>query len=301
MRSICAAAAALAITAAAHAQWISSITKPLFGVNPPEVYLNNNDGSTQFLLDPEALGVPASAPGFTGLAADEATRRLFATTTNGTTSGLYAIDYDTLTPTLLSNTQRPDGSGGIVLDGLAFDTARNTLFGTRVLGGSTGSEGLYSINPATGATTLLLEYETTATSVYSIGGIDYDPQTDRVYLLDEDSTGGRWIYSVDPSNPGAGLTEVLELPSFITDVDGLGAGDGQLFLMTDGPDTNNGMHHIIDIATGQIVNTIATPYPPYAGSPIVPNPSGGGAYAPGIPEPATAALLAIALLALRRR
>jgi hypothetical protein len=60
--------------------------------------------------------VPASAQGFTGLAADEAGQRLFAITTNGTKSDLYSLDYATRTPTLLASLTRPSSTNGIVFD-----------------------------------------------------------------------------------------------------------------------------------------------------------------------------------------
>lgn len=303
MRLLPAASIIALTTGVASAQFVTSITKPLFGSNDPDVFFSDfSAGTSTFLLNPELdPGVTSSAPGFTGLAADEANRRLFASTTAGTTSGIYSIDYDTLTPTFLVNTVTPGAGNGPVMAGLAFDTNNNVLYGTRTLGGSTGAEGLYSIDLATGASTLVFEYETTATSNFQIGGIDFDPTTGLIYLADDDDTGGRFIYSLDPANPSS-LTEVVAYPTGVTDVDGLGAGDGMLYLLSDGLDGNNGEHVVLDIATGSVVDTLATPYPAYSDSVIgAINPSGGGAFAPSIPTPGTAALLGLAGLATVRR
>ena len=304
MRLIATAALVAVASQVASAQFVTSITKPAFGSNDPDVFFTDfNAGTSTFLLNPELdPNVSSSAPGFTGLAADEANRRLFAGTTAGTTTGIYTIDYDTLTPTFLTTTRNAAGGNGPVLDGLAFDTNTGTLFGTRVLGGSTGAEGLYTIDLATGLTTLVFEYETTATSNFQIGGMDFDPVTGLLYLSDDDDTGGRWIYSIDPANPASGLTQVVQYPAGVTDVDGLGAGDGKLYLLSDGINGNGGQHVVIDIATGLVIDSIATPYPAYSNSVLgLINPSGGGAFAPGIPAPASAALLGLAGLAAARR
>ncbi|MEC9374245.1 MAG: hypothetical protein VYC34_10395 [Planctomycetota bacterium] len=302
---VCALAAGASATGASP-QFFTSITKPLFGNNDPDIFFADvQTGASTFLLNPEAEpAISASAPGFTGLAADEPGSRLFAITTNGTRSGLYSLDYATLTPTFLSNITRPASTDGLVLDGLAYDSSRSVLYATRRLGGTTGTEGLYSINPATGESTVLLEYESGTFNI-EISAIDYDPVTDMVYLVDEDADAGRGIYSFNPVDPGAGLSLLASLPSDITDVDGLGAGDGQLFLLSDGPDANGGFHRVFDLTTMTFdIASIPTPYPEYSDSVLGPiNPSGGGAYAPGIPGPATAllALPATALLARRRR
>lgn len=290
--TLLAGVAAAAVATAGHPTFLTGITKPTFGSNPPEVYLANADGSNTFLFDAENYQgvVTASAPGFTGLAADDANNRWIASTTAGLASNLYAIDYDTLDATFLASVRdpRPDDDA-LVIDGLAYDSTRGVLYATKVLGGSTGAEALYTIDLATGQAAIAFEYETTATSSFQIGGIDYDPQTDLIYLADDDDTGGRWIYSVDPTNPGAGLTEVVNYADLggVIDVDGLGASNGVLFLLSDGtnpasPDAGNGgFHRLYDLATGQVIASPATPFPAYSDSVIGPiNPSGAAAAAP---------------------
>lgn len=298
----------------AHAQFITSITRPTFSLGPTQVYNTNPaSGISSEIFDPRFSNpaIPASAPGFTGLAADEARQRLFAITTNGTRSDLYAIDYATLTPTLLASLTRPNSTNGIVLDGLAFDSRRNVLFGTRVLGGSGGNEGLYTIDIATGATSLAFEYEPSTGSTFQIGGLDYDPLTDRLYLADDDDTGGRNLYSIDPAAPANGLSLLAAYPAGVTDIDGIGAGNGRLYLLSDSQDTpstatiegNGGLHRVYNVLTGQFEASITSPYPQRtttnAGLGLI-DPTGGGAWAPGIPAPGALPLLATLLLARRR-
>ena len=273
-------AAGLALSAtAAHAQYTTGITKPVFGVNPPEAYFNEGDTNT-FLFDIETdLGIPATAPGFGGLAGDDANRRFFASVRNGPRDDIYEISYDDLlNPVYLATTKGPDGQD-VAVDGLAYDTANGVLYATRTLGSAGLPEGLFSVDLATGELTLVLDYQDTG-SFYNIGGIDYNPDDGLIYLADEDDTGGRWIYSVDPLNP-TGLTEVVQFPAGVTDVDGVAAGGGKIFLLTDNANANGGVHHIYDLASGEFT-TADSPYPAPAGSPIAPNPSGGAAYTPSL-------------------
>lgn len=308
-------AVVLCAGSAAQAQFITSITRPTFSLGPTQVYnVNVQTGVSTEIFDPRfsTPAIPASAPGFTGLAADEAGQRLFAITTNGTRSDLYSLDYATRTPTLLASLTRPNSSTGIVFDGLAYDTRRNVLYGTRVLGGAGQNEGIYTIDIATGVTTLAFEYETTATSIYQIGGLDYDPRTDRIYLSDDDDTEGRNIFSIDPANIASGLSLVTAYPSGVTDIDGVGAGDGRLYLLSDSQDTastatlegNGGLHRVFNVLTGQFEGTFASPYPARTTTNSalgLIDPTGGGAYAPGIPAPAGALAMALGAAGMLRR
>ncbi|MEQ8318289.1 MAG: GC-type dockerin domain-anchored protein [Phycisphaerales bacterium] len=279
MRAITAITAVAGMATAASAQFTTGITKPVFGENQPEAFFNEGDTNT-FLFDIETdLGVPATAPGFTGLAGDDANRRFFATVRNGPNDDVYEFSYDDLlNPTKLVETQDAMG-GDVSIDGLAFDSTTGTLYGTRTLGSAGQPEGLFAIDLTTGVLTLVLDYQDTGSS-FAIGGIDFNDDDGLIYLADDDDTGGRWIYSVDPSNP-TGLTEVVRFPDGVTDVDGLAAGGGEVFLLTDNADANGGVHHIYDLATGTF-STADSPYPAPAGTPLAPNPTGGAAYTPSL-------------------
>ncbi|MEQ9096195.1 MAG: GC-type dockerin domain-anchored protein [Phycisphaerales bacterium] len=280
MRTIATISAAAGLATAAHAQFTTGITKPVFGENQPEAYFNLGDTNT-LLFDIETdLGLPATAPGFTGLAGDDRNRRFFATVRNGPNDDVYEFSYDDLfNPTKLVETQDAAGND-ISIDGLAYDTDTGILYGTRTLGSGGQPEGLFAIDLATGVLTLVLDYQDTS-STYTIGGIDFNEDDGLIYLADDDETGGRWIYSVDPLDPTAGLTEVVRFPDIVTDVDGLAAGGGEVFLLTDNADANGGVHHIYNLADGTF-STADSPYPAPAGSPIAPNPTGGAAYTPNL-------------------
>lgn len=309
----CATSAALS-GATASAQLVTGITLPGFGANPPGVFLTDvGSGASTFLFNATPPTFPASAPGFGGLAADEAGRRLFASVRNGPQDDIWSISYDGLVGTKLTTVRRPGLTTFMSVEGLAYDTTAGVLYGTRSLGGSTGPEALVRINPATGETVVVIEYEPTSTSLYQINAIDYDPLTKLIYLVDEDDTGGRNIYSVDPTATTPALNLVAAMPSILTDVDGLGAGNGKLYLVSDGPNIasttavegNGGNHYVYDIATGVFSILGPTPYPEYSFSTQLNsriNPSASGAFAPGIPEPTTLALAAVGgVMLLRRR
>lgn len=305
MRSVVRAAACAAIVAAAgsaQGQLITGITKPTFGTNAPEVYYTNiTNGQSQFLYNPEGV-LPATAPGFGGLAADEAGRRLFASVRNGPDDDIYSIAYNGFSPTLVGEVRA--AGRAIAIDGLAYDTSANFLYGTKRLGGTTGAEGIYRISTVDATAELVFTYEATG-SLWDISAIDYDPVTRLMYLVDEDVDGGTGIFSFDPNNAAAGLTFVSALAAGVTDVDGLGAGGGKLYLVSDSdPDGNGGLHAVFNLLTGQYEQGLPSPYPAYTLSSVFGriNPSAAGAFAPGIPAPGgVAALVLGGVMMLRRR
>ena len=305
MKNVLLVAGAAVVASSAHAQFITGITKPVFGVNQPIAYLTDvGTGSSSALFDIELdLGIPATAPGFGGLAGDDGNRRFFASVRNGPNDDIYEFRYNDLFNPILRTATFGSAGQDVAIDGLAYDTSRGVLYGTRTLASANEAEGLFTIDLSTGLLTNVLDYAAQAggASAYNIAGIDYDAGTDRIYLIDEQSAGGRWIYSFDPSNPGLGLTQVAALPAEVTDIDGLGAGGGQLLLVTDNASANGGLHYVYDLALGTF-STIASPYPAPAGTPIAPNPSGAGAYVPNIPAPGALAVIGAAgLFSLRRR
>ncbi len=286
------------------AQIATAITRPAAlgpnpNTNPALVYkLDLSTGESTQFYDPLAEPpLPATAPGFQGLAADEANRRLFAITTNGLRSDLYAIGYDTAEATFIAQVRvdpavdnTVSNQNGLVLTGLAYDSTRQKLFGVKSLQGGSGAtlrpEGIYEINVTTGQTTLVRTFELSPASDFTIDGFDYDAATDRFYMADDDTTGGQNVYSLTAADLNASLVLVFTYPAGTTDVDGLAAGGGKVFLLSDGPQGNGGFHQIYDLATGTFDEPIATPYPSYAPSSIGPvNPSGAATYAPGLFTP----------------
>jgi len=303
MKTSTAALALLAgIAPVAHAQFLTGITKPVFSENQPTAYFADvSAGSNTFLFDIETdLDIPATAPGFGGLAGDDANRRFFASVRNGPQDDIYVFNYnDLLNPTLLFTARDATGAGDVI-DGLAFDSSRNVLYGAGRL-----DDQLLSIDLDTGTTTSVFDFssQTGGAFDWDVSAIDYDPDTDLVYIVNEDSSAepARAIWSFDPDNPTADLSLIAELPDDVTDVDGLGAGGGQLLLVTDNANVNNGLHTVFDLATGEFTQPLASPFPAPLGSPIAPNPSAAGAFTPNLPAPGTLALISLAGLATARR
>lgn len=298
-----AAAAGFCGSTQAAAQVATAITQPIAlgtvpNTNPAKVFRTDlaSGTSTEFFDPLAAPIIPATAPGFQGLAADEAGRRLFAITTNGLRSDLYSISYDTRLATFIAQCRIDPtldntvaNANGVVLTGLAYDSTRQKLFGTRSLQGGTVNtatfrpEGIYEIELATGRTTPVRTFELLPASDFTIDGIDYDAATDALYMADDDTTGGQRVYSLSAANLAAPLVSVFIYPTGVTDVDGLAVGGGKIFLLSDGVQGNGGFHRIYDIASGTFDAPIATPYPSYAPSSVGPvNPSGGATWAPGL-------------------
>jgi hypothetical protein len=280
---------------AALGQAVFGITRPTFSTGPTTVFNTNvTSGAATAVFDPIAAALPATAPGFTGMAYDATNRRMFASTTNGTSTAIYSLDVtNNWAATLVTNVRRPDNSAGMVIDGLAFDQKRRVLYGVRGIGGTGQPEALFSINPQTGVTTVVLEFEPTTASNFTFGGLDWCPVTDRIYLSDDDDTGGRNIYSVNPAlaTPTLDLVAPYEaataqLPA-ASDFDGIAAGGGFLYLLSDSLDDaattaiegNGGFHRVYNLATGQWGTPIATPYPLRTVATLGRiDPTGGGAW-----------------------
>ena len=170
--------------------------------------------------------------------------------------------------------------------GMAFNSANNTLYGYR----SITVPGFYSIDPTTAAMTLVAA--TPASTDF--GGFDYDTVTNTFYGLN-DGTGlqGRGLYRIDNLAGGAPTYTLLApYPGGDTDIDGLGVGGGRAYWVND---VGSQQILVYNLTTNTFENPLPNPFG-----------TGGifsaGAWAPGlIPEPATAAIVAAAGLALGMR
>jgi len=303
-------------------QFVSAINRPAFSSYDTGLFFNDfSTSSTMRLRDFEDFGIPlGTAPGFRGLAGDDANRRFFSISDQqvGTTTAtnLYQIDYNGNATFITRPFQAlPNGNAFMQLNGVAFDTNRGDLYVFRNLAQNLSSSlggwiqgGLFRVDLTTGLMTATnLVGPAAGTNPINVREITYDNVTDRIYYAQSRVGTPLEIVSWDPVT---GNTEsILDLTTLgFTDsrVPIIGAGGGRLMLLSQAEGHLGGFHREFDLITREFTSrTIETPYGPYgifAGSPVIP--SGGIAYAPSIPEPSCVFLIgsiAAGCLLLRRR
>ncbi|MCA9255241.1 MAG: hypothetical protein KDA33_06365, partial [Phycisphaerales bacterium] len=266
MRRICKRVTWLAVLAAlsafaprqANAQLVISVDEENLYVQHMDV--NTTAFTELFRPDESTLPPGAGTDGPEGIAADESNRvfywqdqaRLYRTffdlrDTNGFMVSEYIADMQCTTCTSITT-----------MDGLTY--ANGTLYGVRNSSGSTtGPEGIYSIDVATGAATLILDFTTDpgvgSTSDIDVRSIAYNSADGLFYIFNNDNStgfsgGGAGIYTVDIDNVlggGANAIALVEATPDVTlicsgcgtsttpDIDGMAIGDGKLYLTIDQP------------------------------------------------------------------
>ncbi|MEM1165769.1 MAG: hypothetical protein AAGI30_05695 [Planctomycetota bacterium] len=269
----------------------------------------------------------------------------------GVASDLYIFSYDDLDnpvthpekfrvadfgdPGVVDEDGVADQGVFLTPSGLAYDTTRDVLYAVSVLEPKCPPfghpDGVYRIDLNTLIATPIVDFADLPGFVgpgtcgpdgdpstvlinddfASVGAIDYDELTDRIYFVNEtepiegvpcsvcqsifaidpdDPTG----YSDDPANP-AGVTRLTALPEDpdgngplapFDDFDGLGAGNGFLLLVTDNANINNGVHVIYDAVNDAYVGSPASVFPPLSSTDLTFFPiSSAGAYTPNILAP----------------
>lgn len=298
---------------AAQAQFISAINRPSFSTYNTGLFFNDFQAGTSTLLGSfESFGIPlATAPGFRGLAGDDANQRFFAITdvqTAGTTAtNLFQIGYDGSVSLLAQPFQvLPGGNALMQLNGVAYDSRRGQMYVYRNLGQNVSAAlggwiqgGLFSVDLATGlmsATNLVGPAQ--GTNPINVRGIAYDEVTDRIYLAQSRVGSPIEVFSWDPATGStASVLNLTNLGFSDSRVPIIGAGGGRLMLLAQAEGHLGGFHREYDLLTGSFTsNTVATPYGAYglfAGSPVIP--SGGIAYVPSIPEPGAVLLFGAGL------
>ena len=205
-----------------------------------------------------------------GMAYDAASNTLYWN--NGNTLFSSALGA-TLTPTNLGTFTYNGGAVNFV--SLAF--FNGFLYGTRNI----ATEGVYQINPTTLVSTLLYAYPTG----FDIGGLDVDAATGQIYGLSDTAPVGSLPGLYEFNLPLMSQTFRSPYPAGETDIDGLAVHNGLAYYVTDGPNGTQPNFYIYNIATGQQVGTLASPF------------TGSGTFSAAtfaIPEPSTVALLAVA-------
>ena len=261
-----------------------TVSLMIASVRPAGAMLVTVDAETRVLyrIDPETAAVTRighteldEEDVIAGLAYDPVRDTLYATTTQ--TDKLYSIDYTTGKATLIGDL------GASLMHGLAYDPCTARLLGTF---GESKGDGLYSIDVTTGATTLIGHigyfHEDRQNTVHGLAvhpethalyGIAAGPASDWSTLIeiDKETAQGTWISQQSPHFSGLAFdveTRVLY-----------------------GIDNWTSNLYMIDIRTGATT---------LIGSTGLDNPLGLEDIAP-IPEPATVGLLALGILALRRK
>jgi hypothetical protein len=305
-----------ALIAPAQAQFASAINRPASSAYDTGLFFNDfAAGSSQRLADFESFGIPlAGAPGFRGLAGDDANRRLFSISDQQvgltTLTNLYEIGYDGTARLVVQPYQAlPGGNALMQLNGIAYDTTRGEMYVYRNLAqnlsGTLGGwiqGGLFRVDLGSGLMTPTnLVGPAAGTNPINVRGIAYDEVTDRIYLSQSRVGTPLEVFSWDPQT---GQTEsILDLTTLgFSDsrVPIIGAGGGRLVLLAQAEGHLGGFHREFDLLTRSFTGaTVATPYGPYGifvGSPVIP--SGGVAYVPSIPEPGTWLMLGLGVAAV---
>lgn len=250
-------------------------TAPLQSTNPADTnngiwHVDVTTGvSTQLYSDIGAWGMTSDDTG-----------RVWFTSNDG---GLYSFDLGDAAPTFHAtvNPTEPLPSNE-TLQGLAF--VDDTLYGWEILDSNNNPgvhSGLYSLDTLTGTRTYIGDINESS----NIAGIDADPATGIVYGVN-DAT--RMLATIDLVTGAS--TDFAPYPVGRTDIDGLAAGNGKLYLVED----QNEPIHVFDIASGTYDAPIPTPF---ANSDIF----SGAAFI--VPEPGSLSLLVLCgvVLLCRRR
>jgi len=195
-------------------------------------------------------------------------------------SVLYKSPFaNPLTPVSLGTMTYNSASVNFV--GLGFSNGK--LYGTRNI----ATEAVYAIDP--GSLTATLEYQYNV--AYDFGGLDFDMTNGKLYGLSDTAPAGqqRGLYEITLS-PGS-TTFRAPYPGTETDIDGLAMYNGRAYYVTDGPNTAQPFFYIYDVATGQQIGTLPSPF------------TGVGTFSAAayVPEPASLILLGLATLLARRR
>jgi hypothetical protein len=219
-----------------------------------------------------------------GAAGNDAGQVLYVS--SGTT--LHAFNYGSWTAAGASVGITGATSGAaLVMEGLGW--LNGTLYGSRVANSVADPEGIYSVDPVTGAATMVHAYPTTAGQTNS----GFDAGNGLFYATNDASTN-RGLVSYDPNN-GYAFNLVAAYPAGETDIDGLAIGGGAAWLLEDDAAATGNIYRY-DFGLGTYTSTPT----PWATSEVF----SGAAYINVVPEPATFVALGIGLaglLALRRR
>jgi uncharacterized repeat protein (TIGR01451 family) len=226
------------------------------------------------VLTPRALVTGADADVW-ALAADEIGQRLFWT--NG--SSLYVAPYLPTGTLSFTNLGSMTGTAGSIT-GLAYDTVEGKLYGRN-------SAGIVEIS----ITSPPVKTTVFAATAQDIGGFDYDVATNAFYGTNDSTSttvlaGARGVYRINKPIATPTFTELTEYPAGDIDLDGVGAGNGRLYLVNDQSEATGTVLtdniQVWNLTTNTFETPIISPFSATSGT------FSGGAWAPGLFTPPAA-------------
>ncbi|MCB9854507.1 MAG: DUF11 domain-containing protein [Phycisphaerales bacterium] len=231
--------AGLALAVSATAVQAQLVVGPLNGTE--SLYyldVSTNPAGVSVILDLEDTDIVAD--GIYGVSVDNANRTIYFNVGDFPLSELYSVHYDDLAldfsghlrPRKVADLRFSDNQ---ILNGLAFDPNTGTLYAVDDFQSTTGGgpEGIYSINLATGVTTLVVDLSVGSSSNWQIRGIDFNPVDNLLYAINIDSTpNGIGLFSIDVNGAGT-ITPVVALTG--TNKTGLAIGDNKAYIVPDDP------------------------------------------------------------------
>jgi len=246
-----------------------------------QLIVGNDQSGTATIWDVNPVS-GAATPIYSGTGTDAKPWGMAFDAVNNT---LYWNNGSTLFKSLYGPVLAPQNLGTMTFNaatvnfvGLGFKNGK--LYGTRNI----ATEAVYEIDPGSLVATQQYVYP----SAFDFGGVDFDPTTGTYYGLSD--SNGLGLYKIDYVNQTTAF--VAPYPAGETDIDGLAVYNGIAYYVTDGPNTTQANFYKYDIATGQLLGTIPSPF------------TGSGTFSAAtwaVPEPATISLLIAATAFLRRR
>jgi len=218
------------------------------GTNHDTYEVDPVSGASQTLI----AGFPVG-----GATYDAANNRILFTSSSGSSNidQLWELPVGG-SPNNLGTIIDATAGGAQRIDGLAM--SGGVLYGSYA--GATAEDGLWTIDTGTLNATLVYPFSN------SVSGIDADPATGTIYGVN-DSTGQ--VVSIDPIGS---MTNVTAYPAGQTDIDGIAAGNGRLYLVTDEP----GSIYVYNLGTASYETPINNPW-------TSADTFSGGAYIAGTP------------------
>lgn len=198
--------------------------------------LSTNPAGITEIFDLENTDIVAD--GIYGVSVDNANRTIYFNVGDFPLSELYSVHYDdpamdfsgALRPRKVADLRYQDSQ---IINGLAFDSNTGTLYGVDDFQSTTGGgpEGIYSINLATGETTLVVDLSVGSYFNWQIRGIDFNPVDNLLYAVNVDSTpNGIGLFSIDVNGAGT-ISPVVTLTG--TNKTGLAIGDNKAYIVPD--------------------------------------------------------------------